>query len=310
MGKGNTIEQHGSMHWRQEAGFSLIAVTWIVLLLSLLAAGVLALSLNIRQSTATLERITLDRLLVESAFDLFIHRYFYDDVEQVYNNGIVAVGAQDINIIVTYEEGKINLNRTPEQMLSAMFVTAGQNEETALALAAAIADWRDTNSDTRANGAEMVDYQDADKKGPRNGPFETLGELRQVLGMTEALYRCVAPMLTVTARRAPFPEIAYSPDRVRAVSAFAYENNWQTPTQLPFPWPNPAATTTQNSVTGAGSNSLSGRAMTLTLAIENDPERTYKMAIRFSANTRASVSYKRLSTLSLINSFEIAPVCP
>jgi hypothetical protein len=54
-------------------------------------------------------------------------------------------------------------------------------------LAARIVDWRDVDDAAGLHGAERAEYRQAGRSsGPRNGPFETVAELRQVLG-AEAL---------------------------------------------------------------------------------------------------------------------------
>lgn len=79
------------------------------------------------------------------------------------------------------EASKINLNTATRTMLEAL---PGMTPE----LAAAIIDWRDTNSDVTPGGAENETY--ARMSPPRlckNAPFETVEELLMVNGMTEQI---------------------------------------------------------------------------------------------------------------------------
>jgi general secretion pathway protein K len=66
-------------------------------------------------------------------------------------------------------------------------------------VAAAIVDWRDSDSFSQpSGGAEDPQYAAAELPyGAKDAPFETVGEVEQVLGMTPALYEAVAAHLTV-----------------------------------------------------------------------------------------------------------------
>ncbi|MEW6324329.1 MAG: type II secretion system minor pseudopilin GspK [Nitrospirota bacterium] len=64
-------------------------------------------------------------------------------------------------------------------------------------LADAIADWIDEDENARVNGAENGDYQSLPTPyQPRNGPIESLDELRFIKGMTDELFGRLAPHVT------------------------------------------------------------------------------------------------------------------
>ena len=74
----------------------------------------------------------------------------------------------------------------------------GVDPAKAQSLADAIADFRDADNLPRLRGAEEAQYRDAGLVwGPKNAPFQTVGELQQILGMTAEIYRRVAPDLSV-----------------------------------------------------------------------------------------------------------------
>ena len=61
-----------------------------------------------------------------------------------------------------------------------------------------IVDWRDKDDVRLPHGAEIDDYRAAGMAyGPRNSPFETLGELRLVLGVKADVFRVAGRFLTV-----------------------------------------------------------------------------------------------------------------
>lgn len=77
------------------------------------------------------------------------------------------------------EASKLNLNTATQEMLALL-----PNMTTALA--AAIVDWRDPDSELTAEGAESPDYEAlATPYSAKNGPFESVEELRLVKGFDE-----------------------------------------------------------------------------------------------------------------------------
>ena len=60
-----------------------------------------------------------------------------------------------------------------------------------------IADWIDTDEESRNGGDESSNYRDLGPGFPPNQPFKTLDELRMVDGMSDALFNLYAPQVTV-----------------------------------------------------------------------------------------------------------------
>ncbi|MCU0914747.1 MAG: type II secretion system protein GspK [Planctomycetes bacterium] len=88
---------------------------------------------------------------------------------------------QELTYGLTDEAGKINLNTASEEMLLNL---PGMTAE----LAASIIDWRDTDSDVTAGGAEDEYYLlQAQPYHCKNGPFETVAEILLVKGASEDL---------------------------------------------------------------------------------------------------------------------------
>jgi general secretion pathway protein K len=82
-----------------------------------------------------------------------------------------------------------------------LLASAGVEEDKLDSLLDAIEDWRDNNDLASLNGAESDDYRAAGLAfGPKNGPFESVEELQQVLGMTPAIYQQIQSELTVHSR--------------------------------------------------------------------------------------------------------------
>lgn len=105
---------------------------------------------------------------------------------------------ESLEIRVFNDASRIDLNKAPKDLLEDLFVAAGLPADEAVALADAVEDWRDTNDLTQLNGAEDGDYEDAGRShGAKDGPFDSVEELQQVLGVDRETYRTLASALTV-----------------------------------------------------------------------------------------------------------------
>jgi general secretion pathway protein K len=124
----------------------------------------------------------------------------------------------DISIRITDESGLIDLNAAEPPTLTNLFIGVGVDPIAAAALADAILDWRDGDDLKLLNGAEDADYRaEGYPYGAKDAPFDLVGELEQVMGMTPELYRQVAPALTVYSGQA-VPNLAYAP--IEVIRAF------------------------------------------------------------------------------------------
>ena len=204
-------------------GIALVVVLWTLLLLSLIAASFLALT----RGEIGVARNAVDNARAEALADAGVHRAVLGLMRPVSGGGWRVDGTVygwrfdgvEVRVAVTDEGGKIDLNAAPDNLLQGLFVSVEVAEDAAAALVDAIVDFRDADDLRRLNGAEDRDYRAAGlPHGTKNRPFESLAELRQVFGMTGALYDRVAPALTVySRRRTPFR--ATSPPEVQAALA-------------------------------------------------------------------------------------------
>ena len=93
---------------------------------------------------------------------------------------------------------QLPLNSASEDQLRMLLLSLGIDARRADRLAQAIADWRDSDQLRRLNGAEQPDYlREGRAMLPDDGPFAVTGAIRFVAGMSDSLYRLVAPQLTV-----------------------------------------------------------------------------------------------------------------
>jgi general secretion pathway protein K len=130
------------------------------------------------------------------------HRYEFD-IEGV-----------EVSVELWDESGKIDINAADISILADLFESLGKDQKTAQELAGAIVDWRDPDDLVSPNGAEKPQYKRAKLSyGPRNRPFETLGEVQQVLGMDYELFLELEPAITIYSGMTQ-PNIAMAPESV------------------------------------------------------------------------------------------------
>lgn len=199
----------------EQAGVALIMVLWVLLLVTI-TSGAFALMARMDQLEAhTVMWSTQARLAAEAGVNLSI-LHLRDPVEQtrwVPDGRIYELMYEDIllEIEVTDERGKVNINEADEESLKRLFEGNGLDEEYAELLAAAVADWRDPDEMERPNGAELPAYEAAGLAvGPGNHRFVLIEQLLQVLGMPWELFKRLENAVTVYEETA-LPDPAYGP---------------------------------------------------------------------------------------------------
>jgi general secretion pathway protein K len=120
-------------------------------------------------------------------------------------------GDAEVHIRAVDETGKVDLNSASPQVLQYLFRAAGLAPEDAQTLATHVVAWR-TRSAIEGAASDAADYAVAGRHyAPRHGPFASIEELQMVLGMTPALYRTLAPHLTLwSGQSSPDPNVATS----------------------------------------------------------------------------------------------------
>lgn len=188
-----------------DAGFSLVLVLLVIGALAAAAVmfvqGVRALARQ-AASQVTSVRLELDADagvqmavldIVGAARDRQWSRRFPPDAKLVrcgMTEGVV------LSVRVQDEAGKVDLNVASEKLLLAL--VKGLGLPRAEALTDSLLDYRDSDRMRRPSGAEEAEYLAAGRKlGPRNGPFQALDELGQVLGMTEEALGRLRPHVTL-----------------------------------------------------------------------------------------------------------------
>ena len=200
------------------SGAALLLVMWLIALLTALIGG-FALAARVEH----MQGIVLSRGFVASQVaragaEYAITRVADSDTTRRWLSDGRAYpwhfADAQVEIRIIDENGKIDLNNADVQLLAGLFRALGQSRGDADRVASAILDWRDADSLTQAaGGAEDADYASAGLPyGAKDGPFEDVAEVQQVLGMTPALYAQAVALLTVyTGRTQPDPAFAAAP---------------------------------------------------------------------------------------------------
>ena len=194
---------------RGRRGIALISVLWVLVLLSLIAA-------SFSRTTRTeveFARNLVDNAKAEALADAGVYRAIIGVSEPLESDKWLANGTPyviqfpggEVTVTIQDEVGKIDLNETQDSLLQGLFTLAGVEPLVSWGLVDAIVDFRDTDHLTKAKGAEDKEYAAAGlPHDAKDAPFESVEELRQVMGMTYDLYEKVAPLLTVHSRRPGF----------------------------------------------------------------------------------------------------------
>ncbi len=202
----------------RQRGVALVLVLWMSVLL-----GVVVGSFALVARTETLQanqlyggyraRLAAEAGLHRAVFELrnpSIERRWFSD-GRPYR---LSWDDVELEIRITDEAGKIDINVANEELLDRLFASVGIEDEERLLLVDAVMDWRDPDDLIRLNGAEDEDYLGAGYPyGAKDGPFDTVGELQQVMGMSYELFRLVEPAITIHAGR-PDPDLAFAPPEV------------------------------------------------------------------------------------------------
>jgi general secretion pathway protein K len=191
---------------RSSRGVALIAVLWVVLLLSVIAGSVAMLARTELGLSRNLVLSAKAEALAEGGIHLAINALLAPGAAaRAFADGRVwrvELEAGSLDVSITDVTGRIDLNTAPPELVASLFRAAGAEPELAETLAERIADWRDADDMPRPNGGEQADY--ANYEPPlrvANGPFLAADEIMRVPGMTADLWARIANAVTVHSRR-------------------------------------------------------------------------------------------------------------
>lgn len=200
---------------RGHEGMALVIVLWLIVLLSVMAAGH---ARNVHTETMLASRqieFAKSRALAEAGAQLAIIELLAPNRVQAWpvNGTIITVNidGRDIGVAVRDATGLVDLNAASADLLAAAFATTGIDEAWRHKIVDAILDWRDGDNLRHLNGAEDDDYRAAGLGWTaRDAAFASIDELRYVLGMRQEIFDKLTPFLTVHSGRSAV-NLEYAP---------------------------------------------------------------------------------------------------
>ena len=192
---------------RVQSGIALVLVLWMLALLSVIAGSLVFSSRTEVLMAGNLASLAQAEALADAGLYKAIHELGrpQTDLQRWKGDGLTRLWnfqGTKLRVKILDESGKVDLNAAPTVLLKSLFRARGVAESDADALADAVADWRDADDLRSLHGAEKADYAAAGRRyGPANAPFESIDELRQVLGMSDDLFRKLELLVTVHSRQ-------------------------------------------------------------------------------------------------------------
>jgi len=183
---------------KDQRGFASLIVLWTIGLLALLVAGLSAsgrsaseVAWNVRESA--IAEAAADGGVQRAVFELRSGRWKPGEAPHR-----VSVGLASVAIAVDDENGRINPNYSSPPLLAALLGAVGAAPAEAQVLSRAMIDWRTATPLSLAGGLKVDRYRLANLPyGPPSGPFESVGEIGQVVGMNDDLLARLRPYITV-----------------------------------------------------------------------------------------------------------------
>lgn len=146
-----------------QTGIALIAVLWILALLTVLASVVAARSMSDRRSAQRLIEASNAQLLADSGIRLFVLHLMSSSVAEASSNigrsTPISVFEQTVNVDASLEAGRADLNTVSPQMLRAVLEAGGLDAQQVSALSEQILQRRLGNDASAATAAGQGSFQ-------------------------------------------------------------------------------------------------------------------------------------------------------
>ena len=198
----------------------LLYVLWAMALMTIIATATLGSGSVSYRQTRNLAEAARQDAMAEAAINRAVLALMEPRQEQRWRvDGVPRTfrfGETTISVTIQDELGRVDINNADTPLVTAALRAAGLAVQAASELSDKILDWRDAGSAKRLNGAKAPEYAAAGLTyGPRNGPFQSVDELKRVLGMTPEMFRRVEPFVTVYSGK-PMIDPQFAPDQLMA----------------------------------------------------------------------------------------------
>lgn len=205
------VARSGRFTHRQR-GIALLVVLWACTLLAILLGGFATLARTEATQTRYLATRAQLRYLAEAGVMRGLAEITAKNGGQWVGDGRpygVNIDGQHVEVRIIDDLGKIDINTADVPVLRNLFIAVGLDAGAASTLADNVRESRDpSGAFNRQEGTQRY-VQAGLTQGPRYASFNAPDEIQSVLGMTPALYRKIAPVLTVWSnRQTPAPAFA------------------------------------------------------------------------------------------------------
>lgn len=260
----------------RSGGIALVAVLLLVAGLIAIATAIVTLSVSQRRAAQRAYESDARRELLDGAI-----RVALAEMANAKPNGPfwhpreprqVSIGGKHVEVNLERESGRIDLNTADPKYLVAALVVMGRSETDARAAAARIRDWIDADDVKSAEGgAEREEYRAA-KLGyePRNGPFESVEELRQVMGLQDLTDQQLDSFTVYSQQLEPYG--AEAPTAVRDAIAWLSKSAGQGGANAVLPPPPPSS--------GGDAVSYAGSVLRLRACLVEDEEAPCRVTVQ------------------------------
>jgi len=189
----------GARSGRADRGYVTVLVLTVAGLLAALVAATLHVARpSLGQAVLNSDELQADGLIEGGIAAAGYALYAAKKPLNAVNGAVLPFETGAVRLTVKTEAGRVDLNGAKPDLLQRVYSAVGGRGMSPQSFAARIIDWRDSNSKPKQGGAEQDEYRGAGLNyGPRNAPFQSVGELRFVAGMTDEEFALLTPYLTV-----------------------------------------------------------------------------------------------------------------
>ncbi|MFL6796082.1 MAG: general secretion pathway protein GspK [Xanthobacteraceae bacterium] len=209
---------------RGNDGFIVVAVLWMLAALATLAV---VYSLSVRETAAAFhgrgERVAT-QALTQAGVELAVAQLSaVPEVRPSYGSMTMRLSGADIIAAFRAENGRIDLNAAPREVLAGLFAGLGARHDDAATLAERITAWR-TPPKAGSTDEEVALYRVAGRHyAPRRNHFQHVNEVGLVLGMPPVLLDRALPYLTVYSGQPEVNVLTAAPEVLAAMPGLTPE---------------------------------------------------------------------------------------
>lgn len=191
----------------QSRGFALLIVLWTLVLIALLGATLTRTGHREAQIASNLVGEANAEAAADGAVAAAMFHLLIPGNQHWTANGVthrLLIGKQAVDVVMWDENGMLDPNQSPPQLIAALLRQVGLADTEAQSLAAAIVDWR-----SPTDSGLLAQYRASTRPfGPPHQPFESVSELGLVYGMTPSILRLIAPHINPFIGTTPDPNLA------------------------------------------------------------------------------------------------------